>query len=372
VKHKKHKMASGRYSISSSSTKKNNTIKPIFTDDIFYIINNILNKANSKYAPSKAFINRKNEIYYIDSKSLEGIIYTLKHNLPKKSIFRSIKNSISSFRKTLTKKKNSRNNKLSGNTNTNTNKNSEPLIDFKTLISEIEKLLDDIKIGENIYKKELDSYLNNLAKYMNNSKYFNQIKFNNKQIKFIFIDEDKRLEIESKKTHHNAQLRVNSLNRQSMSVDLVRLQSQEAETNAETNKKNALTLVNSLNDYFESLGAKDYDTIINDLDIYAIQYQTFKSLLKGQLEPGESEEKLHRLYYELLYNINENNTEKIKDIKKINNIIDLILNVRLQLLKVKGGVFLTEKELNKRFELLKGKIMSEEELNKRFNKLKKN
>lgn len=363
-------MASRRYSISSSRTKKQNTIKPIkpiFTNYIFDIINNILNKANSKYAPQKAFINIQNKIYYIDSKNLEGIIYTLKTNLPKKSMFRSIKNSISSFRKTLTKKKLSRNNTVNGNTNTNTNKNSEPLIDFKSLISEIEKLLDDIKKGETIHKPTLDSYLNNLAKYMNNPKYFDQDQFTNQQIKFIFIDEAKRLEIESKQTYNNAETRVRSINIQSMSVDLARLQSQEAKNNAETNKINALSLVNSLNDYFESLGNKDYNKIIKDLYIYTIQYQKFKSLLNGQLEPGESEEKLHRLYYELLYNINKNNTEKIKDIK---NIIDLILNVRLQLLK--GGVFLTEKELNKRFKLLKGKIMSEEELNKRFNELKKN
>ena len=230
---------------------------------------------------------------------------------------------------------------------------------------------DLVKKGENIDKKDLDSCLNNLAKYMNNPKYFNQKNFNNKQIKFIFIDEAKRLEIESKQTNINAARRVNSLHRQSISRDLERLQSQEAKNNAETNKINALSLVNSLNDYFESLGSKDYNTIVKDLDIYTIQYQTFKSLLKGQLEPGESEEQLHRLYYELLYNINKNNTEKIKDINKINNIIDLILNVRLQLLKVKGGVFLTEKELNKRFELLKRPLMSEEELQERFNDLKK-
>ena len=360
---------STKYIVSNSKnkTKKNNTIKPIFTDNTFDIINNILTKANNKYAPQKAFINTQNEIYYIDSKSLDGIIYTLKTNLPKKSMFRSISNSISSFRKTLTKKISSKNTLK----NNNNNNNSEPLIDFKTLISEIKKLLDDIKTGKNIVKKDLDSCLNNLAKYMNNPKYFNQKNFNNKQIKFIFIDEAKRLEIESKQTNINAARRVNSLNIQSMSVDLARLQYQEANNNAETNKINALRLVNSLNDYFESLGSKDYDKIIKELDIYTIQYQTFKSLLKGQLEPGESEEQLHRLYYELLYNINKNNTEKIKDIKKINNIIDLILNVRLQLLKVKGGVFLTEKELNKRFELLKGKIMTYKELQERFNDLKK-
>ena len=137
---------SNRYSV--SKTKKNNTIKPIFTDNTFDIINNILTKANNKYAPQKAFRNTQNEIYYIESKSLDGIIYTLKTNLPKKSMFRSISNSISSFRKTLTKKISSKNTLK----NNNNNNNSEPLIDFKTLISEIKKLLDDIKKSLKAYK----------------------------------------------------------------------------------------------------------------------------------------------------------------------------------------------------------------------------
>jgi len=362
-------MASRRKSYSISETK--------FSDNTLYIINNILDKSNTKYTSQRFFNNTNKNTYYVDSKSLEGIIYTLKTNLPKKSFFRSIRNSLSSIRKTLTKKKSSRNNKLSSitntNTNTNSNKNSEPLIDFKSLISRIEELLSDKK-GTTIDKKIIDSYLNILAKYMNNPKCFNKTKFNSKKIKFIFIDKEKQLEIERKVGEINDARKVSSLNIKSMTQDLEILQSQEEKSKKETNKKAALSLVKSLNVYFESLGDKDYDTIIKDLDIYIIQYQTFKSLLNGQLEPGESEEQLHRLYYELLYNMNKNNTKKLKDIKKINEIneiIDLILNIRLQLLKVKGGVYLTEKELNERFKLLKGTPMTEKELNEKFDALKK-
>lgn len=69
-------MASRRKSYSISETK--------FSDNTLYIINNILDKSNTKYTSQRFFNNTNKNTYYVDSKSLEGIIYTLKTNLPKK------------------------------------------------------------------------------------------------------------------------------------------------------------------------------------------------------------------------------------------------------------------------------------------------
>ena len=329
-----------------STTTFINTIKPKVGDDTIKTIKNTLESCTKKYKSLQVFTNANKVTFYIDSMCLNSIILELKPIKPKKSISKSIKNTLSSLKKSLTKKK--------SNTYTINSNNNKTYRDFLSLLDNLKKLLDTKYEDEAESNEILVSYLELLNNYLNNPKYCNQALFGNKPIKLIFIDKDKQEEIEKKARENNAEARVKKLERNAISRDLVRLTKIEAQINRQVNTKNAMSLVKSLNTYFNSISGKDVtdDSIIKGLDIYTINFEILKSLLNGQLTSGESEEQLHRLYYELLKNIKQYKENKDKYKKNKDTIIDLIFNIRLQLLK-EADKLLSPKELERRFAILK-------------------
>ena len=232
--------------------------------------------------------------------------------------------------------------------------NNKTYKDFLSLLDNLEDLLKKEYVDEAEKNAVLVGYVGFLQNYLNNPNYCNQTLFGNKPINLIFIDKVKQEKIEKKARLNNAKSRTNALERQSMSSDLERLRKIEANGNNEINKKHAMTLVKSLNTYFNSISGKDVtdDNIIKSLYIYTINYEILELLLEGHLKSGESEEQLHRLYYELLKNIDQykENIDKYKENK--DTIIDLILNIRLQILK-ETDKLLPSKELERRFVKLK-------------------
>jgi hypothetical protein len=344
------------FSSRSRSINTSSTTKPKISDDTINTIKDTLENCTKKYKSLQVFKNTNKITYYINSDCLKSIIVDLKPKKIKKPLLKSIKNTLSSFKRSLTKKKSN-----TYTINSNINSNNKTYKDFLSLLDNLEDLLKKEYVDEDEAEKTeiLVGYVGFLQNYLNNPNYCNQTLFGNKPINLIFIDKIKQEEIEKKARANNSKSRINALERQSMSSDFERLRKIEANGNNEINKKHAMTLVKSLNTYFNSISGKDVtdDNIIKSLYIYTINYEILKLLLEGHLKSGESEEQLHRLYYELLKNIkqyNEDKYKKNKDKYKKNKdtIIDLILNIRLQILK-ETDKLLPSKELERRFAILK-------------------
>ena len=330
-------------SVERTKSKKNN-ITPKFSDKITGDIKFILYKSNTENPLIQSAFQKKNfETYNIDSSRLINIITSLKEYKPKKSMSRYFKNSFSSIKKSfksLKKKKNSANITNTANTTntTNNNKNNKILLDELTDLSE-GKYTNDIEVQE---------ILDKLASYLNNKKYFNQDIIGKNKLILHFINKETQLQKAANKNRNNMERRLRIEQTRAVSADMRRLNSMTKAQNRDSNYKKALKMVDELNTYFESAKTdKDFYAIIKNPDFqsYSSNYFILKSLLNGEdIKP------IHRLYYDLLYNLD---TEKAhKNPKLIDNIIDILLGIRLETLK---GHSPTQKELEEKYKKYFGK-----------------